>query len=80
MDRARKMQSMYGPQQILRDRANALVGCAMKDVVGATSQADIQRAHRAITYAIQLFQAAGYTRAQAIQHVISFADMLAMVE
>jgi hypothetical protein len=74
------MRSMYGPQQILRDRANVLVGCAMKDVVGATSQDDIRRAQRSITHAIQLYQAAGFSRAQAIQHVISFADMLAAVE
>jgi len=71
---------MYGSELNWRDRAHVLIGCAMKDVVGATSQDDIRRAQRAITHAIQLFQAAGFSREQAIQHVISFADMLAAVE
>jgi hypothetical protein len=62
-----------------REHARALVGCAVGHVVCGTSE-DLRRARQAVNRAIALFQATGLTRAQAINQVISLAEMLGSLE
>jgi hypothetical protein len=59
--------------------ARTLVGCALGHVVVGTVE-DLHQAKRAVSRAIQLFMKTGMTRDQAIDQVLTFAQMLGSLE
>jgi uncharacterized protein YoaH (UPF0181 family) len=62
-----------------RNHARQLVGCAAGHVVCGTA-ADLRQAQRAINQAIRLFMTTGLSRGQAVDQVVSFAEMLGSLE
>jgi hypothetical protein len=59
--------------------ARALVGCAFGHTIVGTAE-DLRQAKRAIGRAIQFYMAAGLTRDQAVNQVITLAQMLGELE
>lgn len=59
--------------------ARALIGCAVGHVVAGTPE-NIRRARAAVTRAIRIYMAAGFTQDQAINEVVTYAQLLGAVE
>lgn len=72
------MPIMFGPSDPSY-RARTLVGCAFGHVVVGTAE-DLRQAKRAVSRAIQFYRAAGLTRDQAINEVVSYAQLLGELE
>ena len=70
---------MLDPAWHAHRSARALVGVAVGHVVCGTTE-DLRRAKQAVSRAVALFMATGFTRDQAVAQVVALAEMLGSLE